>query len=81
MTALIIGRAVCGLGGAGVYTGVMVLLSVTTLEHERPIYFGLCGLTWGTGTILGPILGGAFAGSRTTWRWVRGSVVQTSSKN
>ncbi|KAJ8065326.1 hypothetical protein OCU04_006016 [Sclerotinia nivalis] len=69
MDALIVGRAICGLGGAGMYSGVMVLLSVTTLEHERPIYFGLCGLTWGTGTILGPILGGAFTVSSATWRW------------
>ncbi|KAI9875888.1 MAG: hypothetical protein M1830_007829 [Pleopsidium flavum] len=57
MDALIVGRAICGLGGAGMYTGVMTLLTVTTLPHERPIYFGLCGLTWGTGTILGPIIG------------------------
>ena len=64
MDALIIGRAICGLGGAGMYTGVMTLLTVTTLPHERPIYFGLCGLTWGTGTILGPIIGGAFTDSK-----------------
>lgn len=64
MDALIVGRAICGLGGAGMYTGVMTLLTVTTLPHERPIYFGLCGLTWGTGTILGPIIGGAFTDSK-----------------
>lgn len=64
MDALIVGRAICGLGGAGMYTGVMTLLTVTTLPHERPIYFGLCGLTWGTGTILGPIIGGAFTDSQ-----------------
>jgi len=64
MDALIVGRAICGLGGAGMYTGVMTLLTITTLPHERPIYFGLCGLTWGTGTILGPIIGGAFTDSK-----------------
>ncbi|THV55937.1 hypothetical protein BGAL_0002g00930 [Botrytis galanthina] len=57
MDALIVGRAICGLGGAIMYSGVMVLLSVITLKYERPIYFGLCGTTWGTGTILGPIQG------------------------
>ncbi|KAH9993009.1 major facilitator superfamily-domain-containing protein [Xylariaceae sp. FL0662B] len=36
---------------------------------ERPMYLGFVGLTWGIGTILGPIIGGAFADSAATWRW------------
>jgi MFS family permease len=75
MNALIVGRAICGFGGAGMYTGVMVLLSVTTLDHEKPIYFGLTGLTWGVGTILGPVIGGAFTDSRATWRWVSAAII------
>lgn len=58
MDLLIFGRALCGLGGVGLYAGVMTLLSVTTTEHERPMYIGLTGLTWGLGTVLGPIIGG-----------------------
>lgn len=69
MDALIIGRAICGLGGSGMYTGVLTLLSVTTTDHERPTYIGFTGLTWGLGTVLGPIIGGAFADSSATWRW------------
>ena len=69
MDALIIGRAICGLGGAGMYTGVLTLLSVTTTENERPTYIGFTGLTWGLGTVLGPIVGGALADSSATWRW------------
>ena len=53
INALIIGRAICGWGGAGMYTGVMTLLAVTTTEHERPTYIGFTGLTWGAGTVLG----------------------------
>ncbi|KAL8686072.1 MAG: hypothetical protein Q9218_007369 [Villophora microphyllina] len=67
--ALIIGRAICGVGGAGLYLGVMTLLSVNTTEHERPTYIGFTGLTWGAGTVLGPIIGGAFTDSSATWRW------------
>ena len=33
MNALIIGRAVAGLGGAGMYLGVIVLLSIFTYEN------------------------------------------------
>ena len=69
MNMLIIGRAICGLGGAGMYVGVMTLLAVTTTPHERPTYIGMTGLTWGAGTLLGPVVGGAFADSSATWRW------------
>ncbi|PLN86962.1 MFS drug efflux transporter [Aspergillus taichungensis] len=69
MNALIVGRAICGWGGAGMYTGSMALLSLTTTEEERPFYLGLPGLTWGAGTVLGPILGGAFTDSSAGWRW------------
>ncbi|KAI9682290.1 MAG: hypothetical protein M1817_000344 [Caeruleum heppii] len=69
MDALIVGRTICGVGGAGMYVGVMSLLSATTTPHERPSYIGATGLTWGAGTVLGPIIGGAFADSSATWRW------------
>ncbi|KAI9052700.1 hypothetical protein LZ554_002977 [Drepanopeziza brunnea f. sp. 'monogermtubi'] len=67
--ALIIGRAICGLGGSGMYVGVMTLLAATTTIHERPLYVGGTGLTWGLGTVLGPIIGGAFSDSSAGWRW------------
>ncbi|KAF2199790.1 putative efflux pump antibiotic resistance protein [Delitschia confertaspora ATCC 74209] len=69
MAALIVGRAICGFGGAGMYTGSMTLLSLTTTEQERAFYLGLPGITWGAGTVLGPILGGAFTDSSAGWRW------------
>ena len=69
MNALIIGRAICGLGGSGMYVGVMTLLAKTTTIHERPTYVGGTGLTWGLGTALGPIIGGAFTDSSAGWRW------------
>ncbi|KAL2867463.1 MFS general substrate transporter [Aspergillus lucknowensis] len=69
MDSLIVGRAICGLGGAGMYLGVMTILSILTTPTERPMYLGGTGLIWGTGTVLGPIIGGAFADSSATWRW------------
>ncbi|KAF1999295.1 MFS general substrate transporter [Amniculicola lignicola CBS 123094] len=69
MNALIIGRAICGVGGAGIYIGAMNLLSNMTSEQERPGILSLVGLMWGLGTVLGPIVGGAFADSKATWRW------------
>lgn len=46
MNALIVGRAICGVGGSGMYVGVMTLLAATTTIHERPMYVGGTGLTW-----------------------------------
>ncbi|KAI9695392.1 MAG: hypothetical protein M1820_008647 [Bogoriella megaspora] len=69
MNSLIVGRVIAGAGGAGVYLGMLNLLSINTLEKERPIYYGLTGIVWGVGTILGPVIGGAFADSSATWRW------------
>jgi len=50
------------------YTGVVTLLSLTTDEKERALYMGIPGITWGAGTVLGPVIGGAFA-LHVTWRW------------
>ncbi|KAI0478573.1 major facilitator superfamily-domain-containing protein [Xylariaceae sp. FL0804] len=69
MTAFLLGRVICGLGGSGIYVGAMNLLSLMTTEAERPTYIGLGGLSWGAGTITGPLIGGAFAQSSATWRW------------
>ncbi|KAH8820291.1 major facilitator superfamily domain-containing protein [Xylogone sp. PMI_703] len=69
MNALIVGRALCGVGGVGMYVGVMTLIAATTTMHERPIYVAFTGLTWGLGTVLGPIIGGAFTDSSAGWRW------------
>ncbi|KIN06900.1 hypothetical protein OIDMADRAFT_150156 [Oidiodendron maius Zn] len=70
MDAMIVGRAIAGVGGSGMYVGCLALLSMTTTLRERPIYMATTGFTWGSGTVLGPIVGGAFAENpHTTWRW------------
>jgi MFS family permease len=69
MSALIVGRAICGVGGVGMYIGVMTLLSLTTSIHERPNYIASTGIVWALGTVLGPVVGGAFSDSTATWRW------------
>lgn len=70
MNALIVGRVIAGVGGAGLYLGMLNLIAINTLENERPAYMGGTGVIWGAGTILGPVIGGAFADSSATWRWV-----------
>jgi MFS family permease len=69
MNALIVGRVWAGAGGAGMYLGVLNILTINTTLRERPMYMSLCGLVWGLGCILGPVIGGGFADSSATWRW------------
>ena len=51
MNALIVGRAICGVGGAGIYLGAVNILSGLTTQVERPMYLSFAGLTWGAGTV------------------------------
>ena len=39
-TALIIGRAVAGIGSAGVFSGALVIIAYTVPLVKRPIYTG-----------------------------------------
>ncbi|RYP73050.1 hypothetical protein DL770_007851 [Monosporascus sp. CRB-9-2] len=69
MDALIMGRAFLGVFGSGVYSGGLVFMAVMTTIKERPIYFSGIIAMWGLGSVLGPVVGGAFAQSSATWRW------------
>lgn len=69
MNAMIVGRAIAGVGGGGIYIGAINLLTASTPISQRPLYMSFVGATWSSGTVLGPIVGGAFVESRATWRW------------
>lgn len=69
MNALIVGRVIAGIGASGMYLGTLGLISMFTTLKERSIYMGIVVVAWGTGTIIGPVIGGAFADSSATWRW------------
>ncbi|KAI0392949.1 MFS general substrate transporter [Xylariaceae sp. FL0594] len=66
---VVVGRALAGFGGSGIYVGTINIVSAITTPLERTHYLNLVGVAWCLGTILGPIIGGAFADSPATWRW------------
>ncbi|KAI1288179.1 MFS general substrate transporter [Xylaria venustula] len=66
---VVFGRALAGLGGSGIYVGTVNIVTALTTPVERTHYLNFVGVAWCLGTILGPIVGGAFADSSITWRW------------
>ncbi|KAK1970081.1 major facilitator superfamily transporter [Colletotrichum sublineola] len=65
---LIIGRAVAGLGSAGIYSGALIVLAHSVPLEKRPIYTGIVSSMWGISSVAGPLLGGFFT-DNLTWRW------------
>lgn len=58
--ALIIGRAISGVGCAGILSGTFLIITQSFPVHKRPIYTGAIGGIAGISQLLAPTLGGLF---------------------
>ncbi|PYI36995.1 putative efflux pump antibiotic resistance protein [Aspergillus indologenus CBS 114.80] len=65
---LIVGRAVTGLGTAGLLSGCFVILVHSTPLRRRPMFTGIMSAIEGLATLSAPLLGGAIVQS-LSWRW------------
>ncbi len=75
MTELAAFRAVQGLGAGGLFSLALAILADIVPPRERSRYQGYFLAVFGTSSVLGPIIGGFFAGANsilgiTGWRWV-----------
>ena len=65
---LIIGRAIAGMGGAGIASGAYTIIAFAVPPAQRPAFTGILGAVYGCSSVIGPLLGGVFT-SQATWRW------------
>ncbi|HEV2780644.1 MAG TPA: MDR family MFS transporter [Actinophytocola sp.] len=68
-------RAVQGLGAGGLMSLVLAIIADIVSPRERGRYMGYFMSVWGASSVIGPVVGGFFAGVDTFagiagWRWV-----------
>ncbi|GKT50530.1 efflux pump fus6 [Colletotrichum spaethianum] len=66
---IIAGRTIQGVGGGGINTLVDIVICDMVALRQRGKYVALMAAVWAVGTVVGPVLGGAFA-EYVSWRWV-----------
>ncbi|KAJ7157279.1 MFS transporter [Mycena filopes] len=67
-TMFIIGRAIAGVGNAGIFSGGLVIIAHTVPLVKRGLFNGLIGGLGGIGSVSGPLLGGVIT-ENISFRW------------
>ena len=69
VSLLLVGRCVQGVGGGGLVALTYVIITDLVTLRERGKYMSVISLQWAIGSVIGPVIGGAFA-EKVTWRWI-----------
>src|SRR4029453_12485598 len=68
-------RAIQGIGAGGLFSMALAIIGDVVPPRQRARYQGYFLAVFGTSSVLGPVLGGLFAGADTIlgvsgWRWI-----------
>lgn len=55
-TALIVGRAIAGLGAAGIGSGAYTIIAFSAHPKQRPMFTGIIGASYGIASVVGPLV-------------------------
>jgi MFS family permease len=69
-TVFIIGRALAGVGAAGMFCGGLLIIAHAVPKIKRPLYMSTVSTMYGIAAVAGPLLGGLITDSKKlTWRF------------
>ncbi|ESK83651.1 drug resistance subfamily [Moniliophthora roreri MCA 2997] len=69
MVQLIVFRALQGVGGSAIYSGVVVTISTIVPQESIASYTSIIGATFAISSVSGPLIGGAIV-EHTHWGWI-----------
>jgi MFS family permease len=67
-TMLVVGRAVCGIGGSGLINGALAIVNIATPPGKKTVAMGMFMAVASLGQIIGPLVGGGLT-EHVSWRW------------
>ena len=67
-TTFVVGRAIAGVGAAGIGSGAYTIVAFAAEPKKRATYTGTLGAAYGVAAVAGPLVGGVLT-EKASWRW------------